>query len=122
MVFCLPKSVPTDFSSVMADMFPQTPFIPHLNHSPLISSHLIAAVHMCVFARLHVFVPAPLALIFPTCFHFMLVCMCAYTLYRVALGVGFALSACAFPYIFLCVLEYRVKALSSPFSSIRVIS
>lgn len=85
MVFCLPASVPTDLSGVMADMFPQTSRRPRLNHTPLISLQL--CVRVCVFVCLHVFVPALLALIFPTCFHLMLVCSCAYTLYHIAFGV-----------------------------------
>lgn len=96
MVFCLPESVPTDLSSVMADMFPQTSCRPCLNHTPLISSQLCVCLCVCMF------VPALRALIFPTCFHLILVCSCAYTLYHIAFGVLCVcdLRLCAFPHTY----------------------
>lgn len=66
---------------LQSDMFPQTSCRLHLNHTPLISSHLISAAHMCVLVHSHVFVPA--LLIFPTCSCFMLVCTCACIMYIV---------------------------------------
>lgn len=90
--------------SVFQCEFPQTSTVwwricflrPPVNFILIIplSSHLISAVCVCVFVPLHVFVPALLALIFPTWFHFMPVCACAYTVYHVALGVCPSLSEC----------------------------
>lgn len=57
--------------------------------------------HVCVL--LHVFVPALLSLIFPTWFHFMLVCTCAYTMYHVAVGV------CPSLYVFVCALSVSLS-------------
>lgn len=95
---------------LQSDMFPQTSCRLHLNHTPLISSHLISAAHMCVLVHSHVFVPA--LLIFPTCSCFMLcVYMCMHHVYCWFSSRSFTVLMCLYirKHTFMHVSMYRTS-------------
>lgn len=92
-VFTIPQSVLTDLDSLVAGMFPQTSCGLHVNHTPLISSHLISAVCVCAFA----FVcssSSSLNLSHMVSFHAWVYTVCAYTVYHVAVRVWPSQSVC----------------------------